>query len=202
MALCAAAALLAGCAKKSAAPALTVWCWDPSFNVYAMNEAAKIYQRDNPQVKVDVVETAWDDIQQKLTTSLSVGQTKNLPDIILNSSVGGSSWVVLANSKNPDLAMDFLNKTFAGSVELYETILPSSGAIATWIPAGNSPVYGEPNAFFGGQKIYQEIVGYSANVPRIQYGIFNYEARNNVGRDQRERGYHQGEGALRHTPVR
>jgi lactose/L-arabinose transport system substrate-binding protein len=62
---------------------LTVWCWDPSFNVYAMNEAAKIYKRDHPNVTVNVVETAWDDIQQKLTTSLSANQTGNLPDILL-----------------------------------------------------------------------------------------------------------------------
>jgi lactose/L-arabinose transport system substrate-binding protein len=363
---------------------LTVWCWDPSFNVYAMNEAAKIYKKDHPNVTVNVVETAWDDIQQKLTTSLSANQTGNLPDIVLMqdnaiqknvttfskgflplngkvdlsqfaqykvdvatidgtsygvpfdngasatflrrdlveqaglkvsdfnditwdrfielgkivkaktgiamisavgnendlvpamlqsagtwffdaqgkvniannavlkeaarvykalvdsgvimlvadwnayiaslntgsvastvngcwivgiisaeasqsgkwavvstprlniqggtnySSVGGSSWMVLANSKNPDRVMDFLNKTFAGSVELYETILPSSGAIATWLPASNTPVYGQPNAFFGGQKIYQDIVGYAGKVPKIKYGMFNYEARNNV----------------------
>jgi lactose/L-arabinose transport system substrate-binding protein len=363
---------------------ITVWCWDPSFNVYAMNEAAKIYKTDHPNVTVNVVETAWDDVQQKLTTSLSANQTGNLPDIVLMqdnaiqknvttfskgflaldgkvdvsqfaqykvdvatidgknygvpfdngasatflrgdiveqaglsaddfnditwdqfielgkivkektgvsmisavgnendllplmlqsagvwffdeagkvniannatlkeaarvykamvdagvillvtdwnayiatlnngttastvngcwivgsisaepsqsgkwavvstprlnipgganySSVGGSSWVILANSQNPDIAMDFLNKTFAGSVALYETILPSSGAIATWLPASNSPVYGQPNAFFGGQKIYQDIVGYAGKVPKIKFGIFNYEARNNV----------------------
>jgi lactose/L-arabinose transport system substrate-binding protein len=365
---------------------LTVWCWDPAFNVYAMNEAAKIYQKDYPHVKVNVVETAWEDLQQKLVTSLSSNQTGNLPDIVLMqdnaiqknvviypgaflplngkvdvsrfaqyktdiatidgqtygvpfdngatgtflrrdiiekaglkvsdfnditwerfielgktvkektgiamisavanendiiplmlqstgtwlfdsqgkvdisgnaalkqaaeiyknmvdagiillvadwnayiatlnngavagtingcwivgsisaeasqagkwavvntprldrpdgvnySSVGGSSWVVLASSKHADTAADLLNKTFAGSVELYDAILPSSGAIATWIPAANSPAYGEPNAFFGGQKIYEDIVSYAGKVPRIKYGIFNYEARNAVAR--------------------
>jgi len=378
------------CSKKSssatASQTLTVWCWDPTFNVYAMNEAAKIYKRDNPAVTINVVETSWDDIQQRLTTSLSANQTGNLPDILLiqdnaiqknittfpkaflpvdgkvdlsqfaqykvdvgtidgkkysvpfdngasatflrrdiveqaglkvddfnditwdrfielaktvksktnipmlsavgnendlvpamlqsagawffdnqgkvniannavlkeaariykelvdtgvimqvadwnayiaslntgsvaatvngcwivgsisaessqsgkwavvstprlnipqgtnYSSVGGSSWVVLASSKNADKALDFLNKTFAGSVELYETILPSSGAIGTWLPAGNSPVYSQPNAFFGGQKIYQDIVGYAGKVPKIKYGIFNYEARENVAK--------------------
>jgi lactose/L-arabinose transport system substrate-binding protein len=75
-----------------------------------------------------------------------------------------------------------LNKTFAGSTELYETILPSSGAIATWLPASKSPVYGQPNSFFGGQKIYEDILGYAGNVPLIKYGIFNYEARDAVAR--------------------
>jgi lactose/L-arabinose transport system substrate-binding protein len=96
------------------------------------------------------------------------------------SSQGGSSWMVLASSKNQAPALDFLNKTFAGSRELYETILPSSGAIATWLPAANSPVYGQPQPFFGGQKIYEEIVGYAGKVPVIKYGMFNYEARSEV----------------------
>jgi lactose/L-arabinose transport system substrate-binding protein len=386
-------ALFTGCKKKEAATLivpsdaseaahLTVWCWDPGFNVYAMNEAVKIYQEDHPDVRIDVVETAWDDIQQKLTTSLSARQTDNLPDILLMqdnaiqknistfpdaflsiegsidvsqfaqykvdvatingkpygvpfdngasatflrrdiveqaglevsdfneitwdrfielgkiikektgvsmisavgnendlvpamlqsagawffddegnvniadnaalkeaarvykdmvdagiimlvadwnayiaslkniastvngcwiigsitanadqsgkwvvattprlnipgganySSVGGSSWLVMANSKNPAVAMDFLNATFAGSTRLYDTILPTSGAIATWLPASDSSVYGEPSAFFGGQKIYADIVDYAGKVPQIKFGIFNYEARNNV----------------------
>ena len=86
--------LFIGCKKQEAAPAagpvdtnapvtITVWCWDPAFNVYAMNEAAKIYRKDNPNVTVNVVETPWDDLQQKLTTSFSSRQTGNLPDIIL-----------------------------------------------------------------------------------------------------------------------
>ena len=41
------------------------------------------------------------------------------------SSNGGSSWAVTSNSQNQELAIDFLNKTFAGSVEFYENILPN-----------------------------------------------------------------------------
>ncbi|MBP5464761.1 MAG: carbohydrate ABC transporter substrate-binding protein, partial [Treponema sp.] len=85
---------LAGCSKKesAAAPAaadpnapvkLTVWCWDPSFNIYAMNEAAKIYNREKPNVTIDIVETPWDDLQQKLIASLSANDPSSLPDIIL-----------------------------------------------------------------------------------------------------------------------
>ena len=28
---------------------LTVWCWDPNFNIYAMQQAEKIYQEDHPE---------------------------------------------------------------------------------------------------------------------------------------------------------
>lgn len=364
---------------------LTVWCWDPGFNIYAMREAAKIYNRERPNVTVNIVETPWEDLQQKLIASLSANDPSALPDIILcqdnailknvsnypnafvplndkidysqfaqykvafgevdgknysvpvdngvtatflrtdiiqeaglsvddftditwerfhelgkivkektgkymisyvgndpdyvmivlqsagtwffdddgnvniannaalieglriyadmvadgtclavpdwnsfvasvnngqvassidgswmvgtitaqtdqsgkwaitntprlnipgaknSSSQGGSSWMIMANSKNQDVAIDLLNKTFAGSVELYETILPSSGMIATWLPAADSPSYKQGNAYFGGQKIYEEFVRYSTEIPRVKYGIYNYEARAEIG---------------------
>lgn len=388
------AASFMSCGKKEAkAPAadpnapvkLTVWCWDPSFNIYAMKEAAKIYNREKPNVTIDIVETPWEDLQQKLIASLSANDPSTLPDIILcqdnailknvssypnafaplngkvdlsqfaqfkvafgevngknysvpfdngvtatflrtdlieqaglkvddfkditwerfhelgkivkqktgkymisyvgndpdfvmvalqsagtwffddkgkvniannqalieglkvyadmvadgtclavpdwnafvasvnngqvascidgswmvgiissqsnqqgkwaitntprlsvsgaknSSSQGGSSWMIMANSKYQDVAADFLNKTFAGSKELYETILPSSGAISTWLPAANSPAYEKGNEFFGGQQIYKEFLAYSNEIPRIKYGIYNYEARAEVG---------------------
>lgn len=365
---------------------LTVWCWDPAFNIYAMQEAAKIYARINPNVKVNIVETPWDDVQTKVTTAAMSGQLGTLPDILLmqdnaltknvinypglfldltdridfskfadfkvghctvdgriygvpfdngaainalrtdvlaqagytlddftnitwseyirmgkdilaktgkplastvaespdlimfglqsagswmfdengnvniaNNAVlkelievyvelvksgvlvqvndweqyissfnrgtvagtmngcwiigsivqakdqagkwgitniprlerapgatnysnqGGSSWMVLANSKNADVAVDFLKHTFAGSVELYETILPSSGALATYLPAGDSDVYNEPHPFFGDQRIYADITDYAAKVPKVKYSVYNYEARDAIG---------------------
>ncbi len=386
-ALVAACCLLFSCSgKKSGAAELTVWCWDPQFNIYAMNTAAEIYQRDNPDVKINVVETPWEDLQQKMITSFTANDTKSLPDIILcqdsamqknitnypksfyaldgkvdlsdfaqfkvaygeyegkhycvpfdngatatflrsdiveqaglkvsdfnditwrrflelgkivkektgtalisyvgtqpdciflmlqsagkwvfddngnpaltdnaalkeavsvyaemikegvcvtvpdwnayvatitngtvastingcwiagtictqpaqegkwavvntprldnvpgatnYSNQGGSSWMILSSSKNADIAADFLNKTFAGSVELYEKILPASGAISTWLPASKSAVYDEPHPFFGGQKIYKDIVEYAGKIPQVKYGVYNYEARDAVG---------------------
>jgi len=364
---------------------LTVWCWDPAFNIYAMNEAAKIYQKDNPGVKVQVVETPWDDLQTKLTTLAQSKETAQLPDIFLmqnnafqknvinypdlfkdfsksgvnfsefpegvtgystvngvnyglpfdngtaitalrtdvikeagltvadftditwsdfiakgkqvlaktkkpllsgqagssdlimmmlqsagaslfddqgkptisgneallkaiatykelvksgvlvevnswdeyiatlvNSGVagtvngvwilgsiqtaknqsgkwgitnlpkmndltgatnysanGGSSWAISSNA-NSDLAADFLKTTFAGSTELYDTILPSSGALANWMPAGKSAVYAEPQKFFGGEAIFAKVVDFSAKVPKNNTGAYYYEGRDNV----------------------
>ena len=37
---------------------LTVWCWDPTFNVYAMKQAEAIYQKDHPNFKLDIQEKA------------------------------------------------------------------------------------------------------------------------------------------------
>jgi lactose/L-arabinose transport system substrate-binding protein len=92
---------------------------------------------------------------------------------------GGSSWAISSNA-NYDLASDFLAKTFAGSTELYDTILPTTGAIANWTPAGQSDVYSEPSEFFGGQKIFQMIVEYGSKVPSNNTGAYYYEARDAV----------------------
>src|SRR5665647_3508672 len=62
---------------------LTVWCWDPAFNLYAMEEAAKVYQKTNPDFKLNIVETPWQDIQTALTVAGSSGDTSTLPDIFL-----------------------------------------------------------------------------------------------------------------------
>ncbi|TRY17432.1 extracellular solute-binding protein [Tessaracoccus rhinocerotis] len=364
---------------------LTVWAWDPAFNIYAMDEAAKIYQQENPDVTVEVVETPWDDLQTKLTTLAQSQEFEELPDIFLmqnnafqknvinypdlfsdysdsevdfsefpagvvaystfedvnygvpfdngtaitalrtdvleeagytvedftditwdefiangedilaktgqpllsgqagssdlmmmmlqsagaslfdaegnptivdnealkeaidiyarlvdsgvfvevnswdeyigtlvNSNVagtiqgvwilgsiqtaedqagnwgitnlpkmegldgathysanGGSSWAISSNA-DVELAQDFLASTFAGSSELYDTILPSSGALANWLPAGESDVYGEPQEFFGDEAIFSKVLEFAAEVPSNNTGAYYYEGRDAV----------------------
>lgn len=63
--------------------ALTVWAWDKAFNIYAIEEAAKIYQKENPDFQINVVEVSWNDMQPQLATILSAGNTEELPDILL-----------------------------------------------------------------------------------------------------------------------
>lgn len=93
---------------------------------------------------------------------------------------GGSSWAVSATG-NHELAADFLAATFAGSTELYDTILPESGAVGNWIPAGGSAVYQEPQPFFHDQPIYELVVKFSESVPKNNTGAYYYEGRNAVG---------------------
>lgn len=365
---------------------LTVWCWDPAFNIYAMNQAAEVYKKDHPDFVLNVVETPWADVQTKLTTAATSGDLSTLPDILLmqdnafqknvisypdaftditksgvdyskfseakvaysvvegknygvpfdngtviacyrtdvlqeagytvddftditwskyiemgkdilaktgkpllsctagesdvimmmlqsagaslfddkgnpnivdnavlkkvmetyaelvssgvmievndwdqyvgsftNSTVagtingcwimasiqtaadqsgkwaitnmpaldgidgatnysnnGGSSWAITGNCKNVSLAEDFLAKTFAGSVEFYETILPSSGALATYLPAADSDVYSKPQDFFGGDAVYAKITDFAGKTPKNNTGVYYYEARDAV----------------------
>ena len=42
---------------------LTVWTWDPNFNVYAIQKAAEIYAQDHEGFKVEVSEVQSDDCQ-------------------------------------------------------------------------------------------------------------------------------------------
>ena len=93
---------------------------------------------------------------------------------------GGSSWAISASTKNYDLAADFLKSTFAGSTEFYDTILPSSGALANWLPAAKSTVYGQPQEFFGGDPIFTKIVDFASKVPANNTSPYYYEARDAV----------------------
>lgn len=372
--------------KATEGKSLTVWCWDPNFNIYAMKEAEKIYQKDHPDFKLNIVETPWPDVQTKIITAATSGDYSSLPDILLmqdlafqknaaqypelfadleksgikfedfakakteystvggkhfgvpfdngttvaayrtdlleqagfkiddmkditwskfieigkkvvektgkplltnvageNDTVmmmlqsagasmfdkdgnvtlkdneilkkvfatymdmkksgvlgevndwdqyigsmtggntvgvlngcwilasvqtakdqsgkwaitnmpkldgvesatnysnnGGSSWVVVDKSKNKDLAFDFMKSTFGSNVGLYETILPTSGALSTYIPAGKSDVYGKAQEFFGGQAIYKDLTDFAAKVPSVVIGAYHYEARDAV----------------------
>ncbi len=95
------------------------------------------------------------------------------------SSQGGSSWLVIRGA-NEEIAADFLAKTFGSSVELYQTILPATSAIATYLPAAGGEAYGISVDFFGGQKIFEDILNYASNIPVVNYGVYNYEARDAI----------------------
>ncbi len=90
---------------------------------------------------------------------------------------GGASWAVSSNCKNTELAYDFLNSTFAGSVELYDDLLVNAGAIASYLPAAGSDVYQEASEFYGGQKVYADIVDYASKVPAFDCGAYYSDVR-------------------------
>lgn len=104
----------------------------------------------------------------------------DVPNATNYSNNGGSSWAVTSNCKNPELASDFLSKTFAGSVEFYENILSASGAIATYLPAADTEAYGEPSEFFAGEPVFKLIAEYAGKTPSNNTGVYYYEARDAV----------------------
>lgn len=72
-----------GSESSDSAEKITIWAWDESFNIKAANEAKEIYAAINPDLEVEVVTMAQDDIVAKLNTSLSSGSYEGLPDIVL-----------------------------------------------------------------------------------------------------------------------
>ncbi len=103
------------------------------------------------------------------------------PNATNYSNNGGSSWYITTNCKNQDLAIDFLKSTFAGSVELYENILPTTGAIGTYAPAAESEAYNQPQAFWSDQPIFATIVEYSLKTPTNNTSPYYYDGRNAIG---------------------
>lgn len=62
---------------------ITIWAWDKAFNVAALNEAKAAYEKQNPDLKINIIEYAQADIIQKLNTGLNSGTSNGLPNIVL-----------------------------------------------------------------------------------------------------------------------
>lgn len=103
------------------------------------------------------------------------------PNATNYSNNGGSSWYITSNCKNQDLAIDFLKSTFAGSVKLYENILPTTGAIGTYAPVADSTAYQEPQEFWNNQPIFAKIVDFSLKTPTNNTSPYYYDGRNAIG---------------------
>lgn len=62
---------------------ITIWAWDKAFNVAALETAKEAYQKQNPDLKINIIENAQDAIIQKLNTGLNSGTSSGLPNIVL-----------------------------------------------------------------------------------------------------------------------
>jgi lactose/L-arabinose transport system substrate-binding protein len=72
---------------------ITVWCWDPNFNVAIMKEAGAVYSKTHPDVTFNVVDFAKADVEAKLQTTLASGVTDSLPDIVLIEDYGAQKYL-------------------------------------------------------------------------------------------------------------
>ncbi|WP_432464261.1 MULTISPECIES: ABC transporter substrate-binding protein [unclassified Agarivorans] len=102
----------------------------------------------------------------------------NLANSVHASNQGGSSWYVLSAGKQPQLAIDFLDKTFGGDVDMYQKLLVERGALSTYLPAKTGKAYQVDDAFFGGQKVYGDFSKWVAQIPKVPYGMYTQEVDN------------------------
>ena len=173
----------------------------------ALKECISIYQKMVEEGVYYEVNN-WDDYVSSITTGQVAGVINgnwisatimgmkdtsgkwaitNMPKLIETpnatnySNNGVSSWYITSNCKNKDLAIDFLKSTFAGSVKLYENILPTTGAIGTYAPAADSTAYQEPQEFWNNQPIFAKIVDFSLKTPTNNTSPYYYDGRNAIG---------------------
>ena len=86
------------------------------------------------------------------------------------SNLGGSSWLVLNDSPNKELAMDFLKTEFAGNDEFYQEILVENGAVGTYLPSQKGDAYQYKDPFFNDAPIYKDFSSWMAEIPGVDYG--------------------------------
>ena len=80
-------------ATSAFAGEITVWCWDPNFNVAIMKEAGARYTAKHPDTTFNIVDFAKADVEQKLQTALTSGTTDALPDIVLIEDYGAQKYL-------------------------------------------------------------------------------------------------------------
>lgn len=69
--------------NQKKANTITIWAWDENFNIKAANAAKDLYKKDHPDVNIEVVSMAQNDIVQKLHTGLSSNNYDGLPNVVL-----------------------------------------------------------------------------------------------------------------------
>lgn len=62
---------------------LTVWCWDETSYVRAMEKAESLYQQEHPEFKLEITEYSWEKIKEKLKEAKEENDPEILPDIVL-----------------------------------------------------------------------------------------------------------------------
>jgi lactose/L-arabinose transport system substrate-binding protein len=92
---------------------ITIWAWDPNFNVPVMAEAKARYQKINPSVEIEIVEMAKADVEQKLNTVLASGMKEGLPDIVLIEDYNAQKYLQAYPGAFADLTKKINHKEFA-----------------------------------------------------------------------------------------
>ncbi|WP_028562594.1 ABC transporter substrate-binding protein [Paenibacillus pinihumi] len=95
------------------------------------------------------------------------------------SSLGGSSWYVL-NVPGKEAAAEFLGKTFGANADMYQKLVADVGAIGSFKPAAEGEGYKAPNEFFGGQHIVSDFAKWTAEIPKVNYGLHTYAIEDTI----------------------
>jgi len=98
----------------------------------------------------------------------------DIPESVGYSNSGGSSWYVLDQVGNNELAADFMAKTFAGDVDLMNTLVEKINLVSTYLPAANGENNMKENEYFSNQKIFELFGQWTEQIPSVVYGMNTY----------------------------
>lgn len=93
------------------------------------------------------------------------------------SNQGGSSFFVLSNGQNPDVAADFLTSTFGGNADLYDTLLSQANIMGTYLPASEVAAYDDEDEFFSNQQVNGTLASWIPEIPAVETGSYSSEAQ-------------------------
>ena len=62
---------------------ITIWTWDPNFNIASMKIGADMYHVDHPDVEIEIQEVQSEDIETAVAQAAVAGDLSTLPDIML-----------------------------------------------------------------------------------------------------------------------
>ena len=79
-----------GCGRRTSAEMqntredeIIIWTWDETFNVKAAKMAAKAYEKEHPETRIQVITKEREEIQTEVKNLLSAELYEDLPDIIM-----------------------------------------------------------------------------------------------------------------------
>lgn len=90
------------------------------------------------------------------------------------SSIGGGGWYVIKDVPGEEHAKEYLKETFASNVDFMEKVTAETGAVSTLLSVKDTKVYTEGSKFYGDQKVYQDFLSWSSEVPNVNYGENTY----------------------------
>lgn len=93
------------------------------------------------------------------------------------SNLGGSALAIPASSDNPELAYDFVVNALADE-DNQLNILDNYGLTPSLLSLGNAPELSEGVDYWGGQAIWEDILGSLGDVPAVSGTRYFQEARN------------------------
>jgi len=92
---------------------ITIWAWDPNFNIPVMAEAKARYQKTYPNMEIEIVEMAKADVEQKLNTVLASRTKEGLPEIVLIEDYNAQKYLQAYPGAFADLTKKINRKEFA-----------------------------------------------------------------------------------------